>query len=82
MSETPDAAAEDFEDVVDELPEALPEEAPEADVIEQARNARAEPDVANGPQVPRPDSPIDDADEADRQEQAEVVTFDDDDETR
>jgi hypothetical protein len=82
MSETPDATAEDFEDIDNELPEALPEEAPEADVIEQSRTVRADPDAAGGLRIPRSDSPVDEADEADRQEQAEVVAFDEDDETR
>ena len=81
MSEIPDAAAEDFVDVDDELPTALPPEAPEADVIEQARGVRTDPDAAGG-RLPRPESAIDEADEADRQEQAEVVSYDEDDETR
>ena len=80
MSETPDTAAQDFVEVDDELPTALPEDAPEADAIEQARDVRAEPD--GGFRIPRADSPIDEADEADRQEQAEVVSYDEDDETR
>lgn len=82
MSETPDVAAEDFEDIDAELPDALPEEAPEADVIEQSRDVRAAPDALGAVHSPRPDPAIDEADEADRQEQEEIVTFDEDDETR
>ena len=79
MSETPDVAADDNEDIDAELPETLPEEAPEADVIEQHRDVRAEPDA---PRPFRPDPAVDEADEADRQEQSEVVSFDEEDETR
>jgi hypothetical protein len=82
MSETPDIAAEDVVAIEDELPTVLPQEAPEADVMEQARGVRAERFVAGGLRVPRSDSPIEEANEADRQEQAEDVTFDEDDETR
>lgn len=82
MSEIPDATAEDYEASDSELPSSLPEEAPEADVIEQARDVRADPEVAGGLRIPRPDSPIEEADEADLQEQAEVVSYDEDDETR
>jgi hypothetical protein len=82
MSETPDATAEDFEGNDNELPSSLPLEAPEADAIEQARGVREDPEVVGGPSVPRPDSAIDEADEADRQEQAEVVSYDENEETR
>jgi hypothetical protein len=82
MSETGDTAAENFEDVDDELPSTLPAEAPEADVIEQSRDVNPDQDRAGGTRVPRSDSPIDEADEADRQEQAEIVSFDEDDEAR
>ncbi len=82
MSETPDAATEDAVGRDDELPTELPDEAPEADVIEQARDVRSDAEGQGGTRVPRPDSTSDEADEADRQEQAEVVSFDEDDETR
>jgi hypothetical protein len=50
-------------------------------VIEQARDLR--PDNGAGrARLDRPDSAIDEADEADRQEQSEVVAYDEDDETR
>ena len=80
MSETPDVAAEDFVDVDEDMPTALPDEAPEADVMEQARGIRRDPD-AGGERLSQPD-PTDEADEADRQEQSEIVAFDEDDETR
>jgi hypothetical protein len=79
MSESPDIAAQDFVEIDDELPTAIPEDAPEADAIEQARDIRTEPD--GGFRIPRSDSPIDEANEADRQEQAEIVSYDED-ETR
>lgn len=80
MSETPDTAAQDLRDIDEEL--AFPEEAQEADVIEQSRDVRTDPEVARGLRVTRSDSPIDEADEADRQEQSEIVSYDEDDETR
>jgi len=82
MSETPDVAADDVVDTDTELPDALPDEAPEADVMEQTRSVRTNPEVAGGLRVPRRDPATDEADEADRQEQSEVVAFDEDDETR
>jgi hypothetical protein len=80
MSESPDTVAQDFVEIDDELPAALPEDVPEADAIEQARDVRGQPD--GGFRIPRSDSTIDEANEADRQEQAEVVSYDEDEETR
>ena len=82
MSETSDTAAENYEAIDDELPSTLPADAPEADALEQARDVRADPDMAGVLRPRRPDSANDEADDADLQEQAEVVSFDEDDETR
>jgi hypothetical protein len=78
MSETPGTIGSDRDSDFDGVPAQLPDEAPEADAIDQARDTLARETAAP---VPAGDELVAGADEADLQEQSVVVELDEE-ETR